>query len=96
VGAEFHARSVPDGPTMVSVASWRCPYCPRSRSSQAVLARHVSRCWANPLAQSCATCANFRPATVLSDPACTVDVDLDSSEPFSALPIGCSKWEGIF
>lgn len=80
-------------PERIISTRWRCPYCPRSRATEVAITEHIGRCWHNPAAQSCATCANFRPASVLDDPACMVGADLNSGEPHSALPVGCSAWE---
>ena len=73
-----------------------CPYCPNVRSTDEAIAKHVAQCWRNPATRSCVTCANFRPATYLADAGCGVGVDLDSGEPYTALPINCSEWEVVW
>lgn len=87
-------------PERIISTRWRCPYCPRSRSSKTAVIEHMGRCWYNPEVRSCKTCANFEPAygpepdTGYGYPeGCAAGVDLDTGEPFSALPVGCAKWE---
>jgi hypothetical protein len=46
----------------IVVARFRCPHCRRSWSSKQAASVHVERCWHNPAARSCKTCANYEPA----------------------------------
>jgi len=48
-------------PEAVVVTRWRCPFCRRSRSHKKAAAEHIARCWLNPAARSCKTCANLSP-----------------------------------
>lgn len=49
-------------PVVLTVKRYRCPYCIRwSRSSKAKTVEHMGRCWYNPAAHGCKTCANFEP-----------------------------------
>jgi hypothetical protein len=51
---------MPD-PTLVPVMVQRfeCPFCKRRRSAKKAVREHIARCWHNPAARSCKTCANF-------------------------------------
>lgn len=60
-------------PIPVRVTRYRCPHCARSHSSRAGAVRHIARCWHNPDARGCKTCANFCPG---SDDVCAAGVDL--------------------
>ena len=46
-------------PEPLIVKRWRCPFCHRSRSSKRATAEHIARCWLNPAARSCKTCAHY-------------------------------------
>jgi hypothetical protein len=46
-------------PVLVSVRRFECPFCRRRRSSRKATAVHMARCWLNPAARACKTCANF-------------------------------------
>jgi hypothetical protein len=65
-------------PIEVVVKRYRCPFCPRSLSSKSRMADHIGKCWRNPAARGCKTCANFapgEPAVGLSE-YCAAGVDL--------------------
>lgn len=46
-------------PERIQVTRWRCPHCGRSRANRADAARHMARCWYNPAARACKTCAHY-------------------------------------
>ena len=46
-------------PEPVTVTRWRCPFCHRSRAHKSTTAEHIARCWLNPAARSCKTCAHY-------------------------------------
>jgi hypothetical protein len=46
-------------PEPVVVTRWRCPFCHRSRAHKQATTEHIARCWLNPAARSCKTCANY-------------------------------------
>lgn len=90
-------------PERIKVTRYRCPFCTRSRSRKQATVEHIARCWHNPAARSCKTCANYRPAygpcagdpqcnCGSSDEECTAGVQL----PERGLITGCEKWEAIW
>ncbi|WP_328465497.1 hypothetical protein OHA21_43745 [Actinoplanes sp. NBC_00393] len=46
-------------PIAFKTIRYRCPHCPRTGSSKARVADHIGRCWTNPAARGCKTCANY-------------------------------------
>jgi hypothetical protein len=40
----------------------QCPYCRRTWSKRHAATAHIARCWYNPEARGCKTCANYEPA----------------------------------
>lgn len=40
---------------------YRCPHCPRTGASKTRVTEHIGRCWLNPAARACKTCAHYRP-----------------------------------
>jgi hypothetical protein len=91
-------------PEMVMVRRYQCPYCHRRRASKSAVAQHMERCWLNPAARSCKTCAHYEyyAGSGLSDPcvpgefchcddpaeSCGKDVDLTGG-----LKSGCPLWK---
>lgn len=49
-------------PIPVRVIRYRCPHCARSHSARARCVEHMARCWSNPGARGCKTCAHFQAA----------------------------------
>ena len=47
------------GPIPFRVTRYRCPHCPRTGSSKALVTEHIGRCWLNPAARGCKTCVNY-------------------------------------
>lgn len=87
-------------PEKLVVTRWRCPHCNRSRSSKSVTIAHMSRCWRNPAARSCKTCANHVPDAsepevgYVAPECCDAGIDLPFEEdPQNPYPINCPKWE---
>lgn len=60
-GVSAAARAVIDGlPIKCTTVRFRCPWCRRfSRSRQAAVADHMTRCWLNPTVRACKTCTHF-------------------------------------
>jgi hypothetical protein len=48
-------------PIPVKVTRYRCPFCPRTRSSKTQMRKHIGRCWENPDAKGCKTCEHYEP-----------------------------------
>jgi hypothetical protein len=46
-------------PERVEVVRWRCPFCRKSHSGKSRSREHIARCWFNPGARSCKTCAFY-------------------------------------
>jgi len=46
-------------PVPVTVQRFQCPFCRRRRSAKSAVREHIARCWLNPSARACKTCANF-------------------------------------
>lgn len=46
-------------PVPVTVQRFECPFCKRRRSAKKAAAEHIARCWLNPAARACKTCAHF-------------------------------------
>jgi len=46
-------------PVPVTVQRYGCPFCGRRRSAKKAVADHIARCWLNPAARACKTCAFF-------------------------------------
>jgi hypothetical protein len=53
------AETIEAAPVPVMVRRWRCPFCRQSRSAKKAAAAHVARCWRNPAARACFTCASL-------------------------------------
>lgn len=45
----------------VTVVRHQCPHCRRTWAKQAAATAHTERCWLNPAARGCKTCAYFEP-----------------------------------
>lgn len=53
--------TVVDLPIPVVVTRFQCPHCRITRAKKSAMAAHIARCWRNPAAKSCKTCALFQP-----------------------------------
>jgi len=49
-------------PIPVRVTRYRCPHCHRTHSNKRSASQHIDRCWHNPDARGCKTCAHYTPA----------------------------------
>lgn len=47
-------------PIPFKTTRYRCPHCPRTASSKARMVDHIGRCWTNPEARACKTCAHYQ------------------------------------
>lgn len=89
-----------DLPIPIVVTRYKCPHCHRSRSKQTAAYEHMQRCWYNPAARGCKTCANYYPGddgcgvynpvcNCASPEMCRVSgIDLDGT-----LRVHCDSWE---
>lgn len=85
----------------LTVIRYKCPHCRTTRAKKQAAEAHIARCWHNPEARGCKTCANFLPAGDGAQcfPGCDCvcgsypeSCDIDAA-PDDALPlIGCSRW----
>ena len=50
----------------LKVVRFQCPHCHRTHSKRAAADAHIARCWRNPQARACKTCAHFTPAAGLT------------------------------
>src|SRR5690242_9242341 len=57
--AAYIARVATAEPLPMIVTRYQCPHCRRTRSKQAAASAHIARCWKNPNARGCKTCAHF-------------------------------------
>lgn len=73
-------------PIPVRVTRYRCPHCVRSHSSRSGAVRHIARCWFNPDARGCKTCAHFEPA----DDACGCTPGCNWGNSGQSIPEGCA------
>jgi hypothetical protein len=48
-------------PVAVRSVRHQCPHCRRTWARRAAAVAHVARCWRNPEARGCLTCAHFEP-----------------------------------
>jgi hypothetical protein len=46
-------------PTPVVVTRHQCPHCRRTWAKRAAATAHLARCWKNPAARACKTCAHY-------------------------------------
>lgn len=91
-------------PEKITVTRYRCPHCRRSWTRRSAAVAHIARCWSNPDAKNCRTCAYFIPANTCDEPTCgcggedeecTAGVDLTQYDREGGprdLPVGCPKW----
>lgn len=48
-------------PIVITVKRQKCPHCGRTWAHKATALKHMARCWSNPLARGCKTCAHYEP-----------------------------------
>lgn len=83
-------------PVRVQVVRWRCPFCNRSHSGRVRAREHIARCWLNPAARSCKTCAHFDEGWGTGDTCAkglNVNVPVEYRPNVFKLPVNCSVWE---
>lgn len=78
------------------VVRYICPFCKRGRSDRSAAWAHVARCFRNPAARSCKTCAAYQPVE-RSDyntgyPGCSEGCHA-GNDISARLPVGCDDWE---
>lgn len=76
------------------VIRYVCPFCHRGHSKVSAGERHLSRCWRNPAAHGCKTCASYQPAEKAEYhpygyPGCAEGCDAGLTVPRA----GCELWE---
>lgn len=86
-------------PERIVVTRFRCPHCGKTRSSKKAAAEHMARCWYNPTARGCKTCAHYYPGDngCEGDPYCNCAspefCNAGVIFPEKGLLIRCDKWE---
>lgn len=80
-------------PVVIRTTRYLCPSCRRGHSKQAAAVAHIARCWHNPEARACKTCAHYLPAEsepevgYSSPEGCADGVDLAAG-----LVANCARW----
>lgn len=86
-------------PIRIVAVRWKCPHCPRSRSSKTAIVAHIRRCWLNPATRSCRTCRHFQPATGSYDGDPGTDEECGAGVGLSRCPTvpvtGCDLWAAL-
>lgn len=73
---------------------WKCPHCQFSRSKEASIVDHMTRCWQKPENRACKTCANFFPSELGGDREDFVDELCGAGCNISGgLLRDCPEWE---
>lgn len=89
-------------PVEIRVTRYQCPHCRRTHAKRAAAQAHMGRCWHNPEARGCKTCAYFEPAgngaQCVPGDQCTCNVYLEScragAAPDDQIPLtGCPSWQ---
>jgi hypothetical protein len=92
-------------PIPFTVTRHRCPFCPRTGSSKARVTDHIGRCWSNPAARGCKTCAHYVPYEAgdcdsgvpynNDDPEhCAIGISLTAPDSNRTWPlVHCASWE---
>ena len=79
------------------VTRYLCPFCRRGRSSRSAAERHIARCYGNPAARSCKTCALWEPSEksdpLFNYPGCPESCGAGVPLSIGTMPIGCEHWE---
>lgn len=107
VAAERHAayldRVAHAQPLPMVVTRHQCPHCGTTRAKKPAAAAHIARCWQNPDARGCKTCAHFDQVPSGDDcfpgrhckcndgwEACTAGLSITNG-----LVIDCPRWAPI-
>jgi hypothetical protein len=84
-------------PTTRRVTRYMCPHCSRGHWSKATAVEHIARCWWNPDARGCKTCAHFSPAEAgpyREHPGFPEECEADEGHDLTAgLRTACAEWE---
>jgi hypothetical protein len=86
-------------PIAFTATRYRCPFCSRSRSARKATAAHIERCWHNPEARGCKTCANYYPGDSgcgIHNPVCNCaspEMCMANVAAFNGPLIHCDQWE---
>lgn len=79
----------------IKATRYQCPHCRATRAKSQAAERHIARCFKNPRAKSCKTCALFQPAENgdydTGYPGCDESCDLGLSLA-SGLRVHCKEW----
>ena len=76
-------------PIAVKVTRYQCPHCRMTRANKNAAARHIARCFKNPAARGCKTCAAFSPADGID---CRELCD-EGQDIKSGIKMHCPLWE---
>lgn len=83
-------------PIPVVVTRHQCPHCRRTWAKKPAAQAHIARCWHNPDANGCKTCAHYEPPTegpYPGHPGWPEECGVDG--PMTDRPItGCPLWQG--
>lgn len=88
VALQASVAAAPD-PLPLVVKRYQCPFCRRSRSARRAAEQHIARCWLNPAARACKTCAHFSNDEDYG-PDCGAGVDLEKG-----LRDFCPLWRAL-
>lgn len=82
-------------PIAITVTRHQCPHCRRTRAKKTATEAHIARCWLNPDARGCKTCAHYGPPEEGPYPehpgwpeGCGAERDLTNG-----LHTGCPLWQ---
>lgn len=74
-----------------------CKFCRRGHSKEAAAYAHALRCFRNPAARSCKTCAAYQPVETgdyqTGYPGCPEGCDAGVTWEGGTMPVGCALWE---
>lgn len=87
-------------PEQFVATRFRCPHCRRSWSSKKLAADHMGRCWRNPAARACKTCAHYflhaaePDVGYVGEEGCDLGVQWpESLRGVETLAVHCEQWE---
>lgn len=77
------------------VIRYVCPFCSRGHSARPSAFAHIARCYRNPAAKSCKTCAAYQPPEradcYTGYPGCNEGCG-EGEDLTNGLPVGCASW----
>lgn len=81
-------------PIRIRAVRHQCPHCRHTWAKRAAAVAHIARCWYNPAARGCKTCARYEPSEpgpYPEDPgwpeACSAGLNITTG-----LVTGCPLW----